>query len=295
MILVTGAAGHYGTNVIDHLLNKGVEPALIAGLVRDTARAKHLSAKGIVLRVGDYTDPDSLVRAFQGVDHLVLVSSNDRGGIENRTAHHLNVIRAAQEAKVNHIVYTSFVRKPGFADSAIAAFQDSHVKSEQAIKDSGLNYTILQNGIYLEMIPAFTGEKVAETGAILLPAQAGKASWVLREELAEATAQLLTTPGHENKIYPLTNTQAVSYGAIAQAMSDTLGKTIRYDSPEVDVFQATLKQVAVPDAYIDALTMWSVAQAQGALDVVDPTLAALLGRQPTTVNAFIDQVYGSKV
>lgn len=291
MILVTGATGKYGRNVIDHLLTKGVDAAQIAVLVRDAAKGQTLKDKGVELRIGDYTEYDSLVRAFRGVDKLLLVSSSDRE-ITNRTAQHINAIKAAKEADVKHIVYTSFIRKPEFENSAIALFEESHLETEQFIKNSGIDYTILQNGIYLEMIPVFAGEKAAETGVITLPAQEGKASWVLREELAEAAAHVLTTQGHEDKTYALTNTESTSFGDVASELSGLLGKAIHYQSPPVDEFQATMKQFGVPEVYIGMFTMWAGALAEGMLDVNDATLGSFLGRKPTTTKQFIAQVYG---
>lgn len=158
MILVTGATGKFGSKAIEHLLNNGVNASDIAALVRDVEKAQNFVEKRIEPRIGDYTDYDSLVNAFQNIDKLLLISSNDKK-IENRTAQHTNIIKAAKTAGVKNIVYTSFVRKPKFEDSAIALFQDSHVKTEQFLKDSGIDYTILQNGIYLEMIPIFAGRK----------------------------------------------------------------------------------------------------------------------------------------
>lgn len=291
MILVTGATGHYGMKVLEHLLLKGVEAQHLSALVREAAKGQYLQEQGIELRVGDYSDVDSLVQAFQGVDTLLLVSSNDRGAIENRTAHHVNVINAAKAAQVKQLVYTSFVTKPAFQNSAIAAFLTSHAHTEQVIKDSGLTYTILQHGIYLEMIPIFAGAQVAETGTILFPAQAGKASWVLRAELAEAAAYVVTTQGHENQTYVLTNTESTSFQDIAQDLSSSLGKDIHYQSPPVEEFQAILKQVGIPEGYIGMFTMWASAVAQGTMDVKDSTLASFLGRKPTTTAQFLTQVY----
>ncbi|MBX0292977.1 SDR family oxidoreductase [Hymenobacter sp. HSC-4F20] len=291
MILVTGATGQYGTKAIEHLLRKGVKPQHISGLVREAAKGQPLRDKGISLRVGEYTEYTSLVRAFEGVETLLLVSTNDRGPAENRTAQHINAIKAAKEAQVKHLVYTSFVRKPAFADSAIGAFQQSHADTEQFLQDSGLTYTILQNGIYLEMIPRLAGENVVETGVIRLPAQDGKASWVLREELAEAAAHVLTTAGHENKRYILTNSESASFGEVAQELSRILGKEIQYQSPAVEEFQASLTQAGIPALYIGMFTTWARAIAQGALDVEDATLASFLGRKPTTTAQFISQMY----
>ena len=190
------------------------------------------------------------------------------------------------------MVYTSFVRMPAFENSAISGFLDSHAKTEQVIKDSGMAYTILQNGIYLEMIPLFAGEKVAETGVISFPAQQGKASWVLREELAEAAAYVLTTEGHENKSYVLTNSEATSFQGHRQGLVRHPGqRCIRYQSPPVEDFQVALKQFGLPDVYISMFTTWASAVAQGMMDVEDSTLASFLGRKPTTTAQFIAQVY----
>jgi len=291
MILVTGATGQFGTNAIDHLLKKGVHPSQIAALVRDAGKAAALQGKGIQIRVGDYTDYSSMVQAFTGVDKLLLVSSNDRQAVENRTAQHINAIKAAKQAKVKHILYTSFVRKPLFENSAIAAFQNSHVQSEEFLKDSGIDFTILQNGIYLEMIPVFAGDKVAETGVILFPASNGKASFVLRGELAEAASHVLTTQGHENKLYQLTSNTSVSFYDVAAALSTMIGKKVAYQPMEVQAFEATLKAYGVPDLYINMFTTWAVALSQNTMDTLDDTLTKFLGRKPTTLNEFIEQVY----
>lgn len=291
MILVTGATGQFGSQAIDHLLSKGIKPSEISALVRDEVKAETLKAKGIGIRIGDYTDHESLVRAFRNVDKLLLVSSNDRQAIENRTTQHINVIKAAKEAGVKHIVYTSFVRKPGFEESAIAAFQNSHVQSETFLKESDIGYTILQNGIYMEMIPIFAGDKVIEKGTILFPAEGGHASYVLRTELAEAAAHVLTTQGHENKTYTLTNSVSASFHDIAAALSVAVGKEVSYQSPPTDEFQSTLRQIGVPDPYIGMFSMWASAVAQDVMDVKDDTLTQFLGRTPTTVKQFIVQTY----
>jgi len=290
MILVTGATGQFGSKAVEHLLKNGVEPSAIAVLVRDSNKAKDLE-KGIAIREGDYTDHNSMVKAFTGVDKLLLVSSNNREAIENRTQDHKNVINAAKEAGVKHIVYTSFVRKPGFEDSAIADFQNSHLETEKHLAESGVDYTILQNGIYAEMIMAFSGDKVAETKSILFPAGEGKASWVLREELAEAAAHVLITEGHKNKTYTLTNSEAVDFEFVAQHISEILGEKIEYKSPGNSEFHAILQKANIPEMYINMLTMWGTALKQQAMDKEDETLASFLKREPTSVRQYLKNYF----
>lgn len=292
MILVTGATGNFGSKAIAHLLKKGVPANDIAALARSKGSAKSLEDQGIDVRIGNYDDVDSMVKAFAGIDRLLLVSSSDRGAIENRTRHHINAITAAKEAKVKHVYYTSFVRKEGHENSAIASFQNAHLETERFVKESGLNYTILQNGIYQEMILAFAGDKLAQTNTILFPAGQGKAAWVLRDELAEAAAQVLTTGGHENKTYVLTNTEAVGFGQIAAYISERLGKDIRYTFPDVSTFSGILKGSGVPDMYVNMMIMWGTAIAEGTMDIEDNTLELLLGRKPTSVQEFVGKIYG---
>ena len=105
MILVTGATGNYGSKAIEHLLKKGVAVKDIAALVRSEEKTQSLDEKGITTKIGDYADIDSMIRAFEGVDQLLLVSSSDRGAVENRTKHHINAFKAAkrQESSISFI------------------------------------------------------------------------------------------------------------------------------------------------------------------------------------------------
>jgi len=161
-ILVTGATGGLGSAVVNALLAK-TEASNIAVLVRDAAKVEALKEKGVNILVGDYSDFDSLVAAFQGIDKLYFVSGND---IHNRIPQQENVVKAAVAAGVKHVVYTSFQRKNETATSPIAFVAEGHLKTEEWLKASGLTYTILKHGLYTDLLPMFVGEQVLETGVI---------------------------------------------------------------------------------------------------------------------------------
>jgi NAD(P)H dehydrogenase (quinone) len=72
-------------------------------------------------------------------------------------------------------------------------------------------------------------------------------------------------------------------------LTSRLGRAIRYESPAVAEFQATLQQRGVPAPYIGMLSTWAQAVAEGLLDEPDATLATFLGRQPTTTAQFLAQ------
>lgn len=288
MILVTGATGKFGKAAINFLLEKGVNPSEISALVRSKEKATDLREKGITIKIGDYNEYDGLVNAFTGVDKLLFVSGSE---IETREVQHKNIVDAAKEAGVKYIAYTSFIRNTAVENSSIAFLQDTHVKTENWIKESGIPYTILQNALYMDMIPIFAGEAVLNNALILQPAEQGKSNSVLREELAEVAANVITREGHENKIYPLSNPEAHTYQNVAEIISEASGKKIKYQSPRAEEFQTTLTALGVPAEYIGLFTAFSVAQAKGELELNDSTLEKLLGRKPITAKVYLTKIY----
>ncbi|WP_298145940.1 SDR family oxidoreductase [Flavobacterium sp.] len=290
MILITGATGQFGKLTIDFLLQKGVQPSEILALVRTEAAGNSFQARGIGVRVADYGDKDSLLRAFQGVTKLLFVSSSD---LANRLQQHKNVVEAAAEIGINHVIYTSFQRKNDSENSPLWQVAESHLATENWIKASGLNYTILKNNLYLDFVPGFIGEKVLETGVIYLPAGTGKLSAVLRSDMAEAAAILLKLDAHTAKEFNFSNETAVSYEEIAAELSQLSGKSINFVSPTVEEYQTTLSSYGVPAEVVSIFAAFAAAQAQGELDAVSTDLSNILGRKPVSILDFVRRVYAS--
>jgi NAD(P)H dehydrogenase (quinone) len=290
MILVTGATGNYGKSTIDSLLNRGISASSISALVRDEAKADELKAKGINLKIGDYDNYAALVEAFKGVDKLLLVSGTD---VINRTKQHENAVKAAKEAGVKHILYTSFERKNETETSPTYFLGKSHLETEKLIRESGLTYTIFRNNLYLDALPMFFGEQVLENG-IFLPAGDTKSAFALRDDMTEATANVLTSEGHENKVYSLSNTENVSLEEIAQDLSEITGKQINYVSPSQDFYIETLTAAGVPAEYVGMFSGFAEAIKQGEFSAEKTDLEILLGRKPVTAKAFLKHVYASK-
>jgi NAD(P)H dehydrogenase (quinone) len=289
-ILITGATGQFGKTTINVLLEKGINANQISALVRDENKATDLKSKGVHIVKGDYDDYASLTAGFKGIDTLLFVSGSD---VMKRLPQHENVIKAAKEAGVKHVVYTSFERKNETESSPIWVVAEAHLKTETLLKESGLTCTLLRNNLYMDMVPLFIGDKILETGAIYLPAGVGKASVALRSEMAEAAAVVLSSAGHENKTYRFSNTEAYSYDDAAKYISQITGKEIKYLSPSVEEYMQTLSGAGVPAEYIGIFAGFAAAQAQGDLDVVSTDLENLLGRKPTSLKTFLEKVYST--
>jgi NAD(P)H dehydrogenase (quinone) len=292
MILVTGATGHFGNATINFLLEKGVNASQISALVRNEQSADELKSKGVNTLIGDYDNYNSLLTAFKGVEQLLFVSSSD---IMKRNAQHHNVVNAAKEAGVKHLIYTSFQRRNESESSPLWIVAESHIQTEKWLKESGIDCTILKNNLYMDFLPGFIGENVAASGVIFVPAENGKVSAVLRSEMAEAAANVLTTDGHIGKEYHFTNAEAVTYQEIAKTVSEVMGKPIIYISPSVEEYGKTLSSYGVPAEVVGIFSSFAVAQAHGELDIESTDLEKLLGRRPTSVKDFLIKLYSTKL
>lgn len=286
-ILITGATGHLGAAVVEELLLT-VPAASISILVREVAKADSFAHKGVNVVPGDYNDYSSLVTAFNDVEKLYFVSGND---IEHRAAQHENVVRAAVEARVGHVVYTSFQRKTEDGSSPIAFIASAHLLTDKLLRESGLNYTLLKHALYTDVLPMFIGEQVFETGTIFLPAGEGRAAYASRSDMAKAAAVILTTTGHENKTYDIAGKQSYSFDDIAGILSELSGKTVKYVSPSAAVFQEQLTTAGVAPEAIQGASTFCQAIAEGEFDFPDGTLADLKGDEPETVKIFLKKAY----
>jgi len=286
-ILITGASGHLGKDVANKLADK-IDKSDISVMVRDKDKVPEFAERGLRVVEGDYNDYDSLVKAFQGVDKLYFVSSSD---IEKRVPQHENVVKAAKEAGVGHIIYTSFQRKTEDDSSPIAAIAAGHLAAESAILSSGLPYTILRHNLYTEYIPVFMGQNVLETGTIFLPAGNGRLSAATRTDLASASIAVLTEPGHENKRYDLDGDESLSFTDVANILSELSGKTVQYVSPSPEEFHQALSGAGVPEEAIWGASAFSQAIAGGEFDFPGTTLEQLLGRKPVSIREYLKEAY----
>jgi NAD(P)H dehydrogenase (quinone) len=288
MILVTGATGNLGKATINSLLHKGMSANNIAALVRDESKSVELKSKGIQVRIGNYENFESLKSAFQGVDKLLLISSSAE--IAQRFEQHKNVINAAKESGVNHIIYTSFDMKD-LRRSIMVGDVQYHADTSDYLKQIALPYTLMDNTLYADMIPIISGNNILDEG-ISIPAGNGKTPFLPITEMAEAIAVVLTTPGHENKEYVIAAETAVSFSEIADLISEITGTSIAYNQIDVTSYVAQLVEQGVPDDDAAYLSRFAGAIAGGEFDTNKSDVKQLLGRGPISLKDFLRGIYG---
>lgn len=268
-IAVTGATGQLGRLIIERLQSK-VPVGDIVALARTPAKAVDL---GVEVREADYARPETLDNALVGVDVLMMVSGSELG---QRVPQHRNVIAAAKKAGVRRIVYTSLLH----ADRSTLALAPEHVETETMLKDSGLTITLLRNGWYTENYTGSAGAAVAQ-GALIGSAGQGRISSAARADFADAAAAVLTTPGHEGKVYELAGDSAYTLADLAAEISRQTGKDIPYRDLPAAEYTAALVAAGVPAPWPDALPVLDVGASKGMLFDDSGALSALIGR-PTT-------------
>jgi NAD(P)H dehydrogenase (quinone) len=283
MILVTGATGGLGHQIIDFLLT--TTPATeIAALVREVTKATDLAERGVDIRQADYFDYPALVQAFRGIDKVLLVSAV---AFTDRVRQHRNVIDAAKETGVKHIFYTSIQRSTNFVMQEVT---ESDLTTEAYLKASGLVYTILRNGYYFEGLTYLIGSEVPK-GEISFPAGEGRIAFVKRTELAAATAALLTSEGNDNQEYTLSGSESYSFHDIAREFSALAGQPITYKSSELEPYIAQKVAAGYPEVVANFLAQWGAATKDGMLAGTHHTVEQLLGRKPTSLREYLRETY----
>lgn len=287
MILVTGATGNLGKATINSLLNKGISANNIAALVRDESKSAEFKSKGIQVRVGDYQNFESLTNAFQGVDKLLLISSSSE--IAHRFEQHKNVINAAKETGISHIIYTSFNMKD-LRESIMVGDVQYHADTSDYLKQVTIPYTLMDNTLYADLIPIISGYNILHEG-ISITAKNGKTPFLQITEMAEALAVVLTTPGHENKEYVIAAETAFSFAEIAEIISEITGTTIAYNQTEIMSYVAQLIQQGISEDDADYLARYAGAIALGEFNTNKSDIKQLLGRNPKSLKDFLRSIY----
>jgi uncharacterized protein YbjT (DUF2867 family) len=276
MILVTGATGLNGSELIRRLSASGVA---VRALVRDPAKAAAIAAlPNVEIVQGDMARPETLAAGLRGVDRAMLISSSDPMMLEVQT----NFIDAAKQAGVKHVVKLS-----GIMPELNSAFRFArmHGEIEQRLEASGMAFTHLRAG---EFMPAYFRQapNIAAKGAMFLPMEDARTASIDVGDIAEIAAKVLTGAGHEGKIYPLTGPEALTMTEVAAKLSAATGKTIRYVNVPPDAARQAQLAAGMPPYLADALFELFAERRNGKEAKVRPDAGILLGRPPTSFDEF---------
>jgi NAD(P)H dehydrogenase (quinone) len=230
-IAVTAANGQLGSSIV-HELIQAIGKEQVVGIVRTPEKAAHLD---IEVRKGDYNSREDFNTALKGVDAVVLISGMDDA--QKRIQQHRNVIEAAKQNGVRKIVYTSII-----GDEEATAFSPivrSNRQTEKDVRESGLNWVIGRNGIYIEPDLEYL-ETYAKEGEIRNCAGDGKCGYTSRGELGVAYTHMLLHDAHNGQTYnlggvPITQTE------LAELINQVFNTNLTYNSISVEAYEQERK------------------------------------------------------
>lgn len=221
-IIVSGASGNLGGLTVQALLDSGVPASRLILVSRTPDELSAYAAMGASTRYGDFNDPESLSAAYAGGKRMLLISVGGRGLSAPRPQLHQRAIDAAIAAGVEHIAYTSWA---AISQGDTGGISEDHVATEQILMESDVAYTILRNSVYMDGVPD-QARQMIESGRAEVPADDAGMSYITRADCAAAAAAVLSTPGHENRIYDITGPQVVGTREIAAAAAAVSGAQI---------------------------------------------------------------------
>ncbi|MER8592150.1 SDR family oxidoreductase [Mesorhizobium sp. M1182] len=284
-LLVTGASGQLGRGVINHLLDTlKVSPQRIIAATRNPENLADLAARGVTIRAVDFDDATSLASAFTGADRVLIISTNELAVPGKRLKQHEAAVAAAKSAGVSHLLYTSM---PSPEPGSPVLFAPDHHGTEQAIKASGIPYTIFRNGWYQENLFMALPHAIA-SGHWYTSAGDGRIAHGARDDIAAAIAACLASGATESKTYTLTGPQAYTVAEIAALVTEVTGKPIEVVQLSDEALTGGLKAAGVPEGFAPVIVSFDTNTRSGRISMVTDEIETLSGRKPRPLKQFLE-------
>jgi uncharacterized protein YbjT (DUF2867 family) len=238
MILVTGASGTVGSELLKELISAGES-------VRAGYRTRPPTVSGVQPVRIDLATGEGLDAAVDGVDAVFLLA----GEMEDQAAGEIRVVEAAKRAGVKRLVKQSVLA----AETEAYSFARIHRRIERAVEASGIAYTFLRPGSFMQNFVTYYADTIRMENAFYLPCGDAREAFVDARDIAGVAAQALTRDGYEGKAYDLLGPEPLTYADAAAKLSTALGRTVNYVSIPDAEFRKAMIGAGLPESYVDRL------------------------------------------
>jgi len=280
-ILITGAAGKLGRTVLDFLLAQNAGP--IIATTRSPEHLKDFAAKGVEVRQADFSgSSQALTKAFSGATRALLISTEPTLEPDGRLKQHLAAVKALEAAGVKHVVYTSLTN----ASASTVSIAPDHVKTEEALAASSLEFTLLRNNLYTDLFLLSLPNALA-AGKLVDARGNGRVGFVSREDCARAAAAALTSAFSGRRTLEITGSELLTSDDVVAIVSELTKKPLSHVSVPPEALEAALLEHKLPPHVAKMLVSFDVVVAKGELAIVTDAFKELTGRAPQTVRDFL--------
>ncbi len=274
MILVTGATGNIGKEVLKKLLAKGQKVRATAINAEDAQQIPG-EAQPVLF---DFSNSLTFDAALKGVEKVFLMRPPQITDIE----HTLNpFVDAAKDHGVRQIVFLSLL---GVEDNP----RVPHYAAEQYIKKSGVPYTLLRPSFFMQNLNTTHQQEIKEHDEIFIPVGEAKTSFIDGRDVGAVAAETLTAGGHTDKAYDLTGREALDYYQVADIFTDVLGRKITYQDPSLPAFIWRTWRRGKPLPFTLVMAMLYHSTKKGLAIVVSDQVENILNRRPTPFRQYVE-------
>jgi uncharacterized protein YbjT (DUF2867 family) len=290
-ILVTGATGTVGSEVVKQLTSPSSlsSGSRVRAAVHSKDKADKLRDENKTIEIVDmdYNKPETIVDALNGIDKLFLLTLPT----PNMSEIVSSLIKEAKKNDVKHIVKLSVLdadAEPGIMIGRM------HRQEEKIIEESGIPYTFLRAGAFMQNFINFFGQTIRTQNAIYLPAGDGKVSFVDVRDIAAVATEILLAKNngtknkqqYEYKKYGITGNEALSYSQAAEILSNALSRRISYVNITEEDARKAMKKMGMEDWLVDALMeLYSVIRS-GYASQTTSVVEQITGHKPISLEQF---------
>jgi len=278
-IFVTGANGNIASLMIPELIKQG---ATVRALVRDLGKAETLKTAGAQIVQGDYSDQDSLNAAAKGVDAIVSITPPNPDAVEQAD----NIIKAAKHAGSPFLLRISAI---GAAADAPTDNGKLHHQTDEAIKASGLTYTILRPHFFMQNT-FMAVESISGEGNMYMGMGEGKLGMIDVRDIADCCVNILMDGGHENKIYNPTGPASITFTEVAKIIGEGLGKEVNYVAIPPSEVNKAIVEMGWGEWGGKIMEDYSQAYSEGWGDFTNDDVKNITGHEPRSYKQFFDEV-----
>lgn len=268
-------AGNIGTPTAVTLAKLKHDVTLTVRTVKPNAEWDRLGLKQVPF---DVADAKSVERVLQGADAFFSLTPL----VENLVELGVIAAQAAKRAGVKRIVRSS---AQGAGPSAGIKLGRLHGEVEQAVKDTGIPYTMLRPANFMQNYFMFA-DTIRSQSAFYAPTGIGKVSAIDTRDVSAVAAECLVETGHEGKAYELTGGESLSNDQVAEILTRQLGTTIRYTDVPESAARDSMLQGGMPAWLVDLLSELNAVGKAGYLAAVSPDVENVLKRKPITFAQF---------
>lgn len=278
-ILVTGATGTVGSEVVTQLSSKG--EIIIRAAARSTSDNTFKNLNRVQVVQLDYNIPESLAVAFKNVDKLFLLTPFQSNMVDLAS----NLVREAKNARVKYIVKQSAMgadAEPGITGGRL------HRQAEKIIEESEIPFTFLRPNGFMQNFVNFYSHFIKTQGAFYVPAGDAKVSFVDVRDIAAVAVQALTSNDgkHEGKAYNITGGEALSYGQAAEILSKQLGKKVNYVNVSDEDARKGMKEMGMDEWTINSMIELFEIFRAGYASAISPVIEQITGNKPISFSQF---------